>query len=76
MAPDDALGRLTRMDAIQDQEMTRNALRQAERELAGLERALRQLDDPDFGLCEGCDAPIPMGRLLALPGATHCVNCA
>ena len=74
--PDDALGRLTRLDAIQQQEISRNTLRQVRGQLAQLESALSQIDSPEFGLCAECFNPIPAGRLMAMPGATHCVNCA
>ncbi|MCH7476599.1 MAG: TraR/DksA C4-type zinc finger protein [SAR324 cluster bacterium] len=74
--PDDAIGRLTRLDAIQSQEISRNALRQVHTQLANLEIALKQIDQPDFGLCSECFTPIPAGRLKAMPGAMRCVNCA
>ena len=76
VAPDNALGRLTRMDAIQSQEISRNTLQQVQAQLANLEISLRRIDDPFFGLCSECDNPIPAGRLKAVPGATRCVNCA
>lgn len=76
VAPDDALGRLTRLDAIQAGEIQASALRQAQAQQAGIEHALRQMDDPDFGLCVECGNPIPQARLLAVPGSRHCVNCA
>jgi DnaK suppressor protein len=74
--PDDALGRLTRLDAIQSQEISRNTPRQVQAQLAKLEFALSQIDQPFFGLCSECDTPIPAGRLKAMPGALRCVNCA
>ena len=76
VAPDDAIGRLTRMDAIQSQEMDKNAYRQTQNQLAGLNRALSHIGDPDFGLCSECGEPIPFGRLKAMPASTCCVNCA
>ena len=76
VAPDNALGRLTRLDAIQSQEINKASLKKLQAQLAQLEFALSQIDYPDFGLCAECDAPIPAGRLKAMPGATRCVNCA
>jgi len=76
VAPDPSLGRLTRMDAIQDKEMNDAALRQMEIELAGLAQALQRLDQPEFGHCEECEEPIPLGRLKVMPGTRVCVNCA
>ena len=75
VAPDDALGRLTRLDAMQSQEIGKNALRQVTAQLANIDHALSRMDEPDFGLCAECAAPIPLGRLKAMPGARHCVKC-
>ena len=76
VSPDNALGRLTRMDAIQSQEISKNTLQQVQAQLAKLEFALSQIGHPDFGFCLECESPIPAGRLKAMPGATQCVNCA
>ena len=76
VAPDNALGRLTRLDAMQSQAINLDAYQKLQGQLAGLNHALARIDDPDFGLCAACDEPIPPGRLQAMPGARHCVNCA
>lgn len=76
VAPDSALGRLTRLDAIQSQQIGRNTLQQAQARLAALEFALGRIDQPGFGLCSECDSPSPAGRLRAMPGATRYVDCA
>ena len=76
VAPDDAIGRLTRMDAIQSREMNEAALLQVQNRLAGLEQALSRMEQPGFGLCSQCENPIPLGRLKAMPGSTLCVDCA
>ena len=44
--------------------------------LAGLEYALKRIDDQEFGYCIDCGEEIPLPRLLAMPQATHCVDCA
>ena len=75
VAPDPSLGRLTRMEAIQDKEINVNALRQIRVQLVALEQALNRIDDPGFGLCVECENAIPPGRLKAVPGTLHCVNC-
>ncbi len=74
--PDSALGRLTRMDAIQALEINRHAYRQVQEQVAGLEQALKRIGDPDFGFCSECGNAIPLGRLKAVPGSQRCVNCA
>src|SRR5262245_54014408 len=45
------------------------------RELTQIERALTRLKQGTYGVCEGCQKKIPVGRLNALPYATHCVEC-
>jgi DnaK suppressor protein len=74
--PSEAIGRVSRMDAINNKSVNEAALRQAQKLRQGLDRALRRLDDDRFGLCNGCGKPIPTGRLLLMPGATSCVRCA
>jgi DnaK suppressor protein len=76
IAPDVAIGRLTRMEAIGSKSINEAALRKAEGKLARLERALRDMDDPDFGLCRECEEPIPFARLMAMPESDLCVGCA
>ena len=44
-------------------------------ELRAVEAALTRLHEPDFGLCEDCEAEIPYARLSATPIATRCVSC-
>ncbi len=45
------------------------------KELAQIERALRQLKAGTYGKCEGCAVKIPVARLNALPFSTTCVKC-
>lgn len=44
--------------------------------LAEVEAALERLDTTSYGLCEGCERPIAVERLLARPVARLCVACA
>lgn len=37
--------------------------------------ALRRVATRTYGMCMGCDRPIPYGRLLAMPEALHCITC-
>jgi DnaK suppressor protein len=46
------------------------------RELSQIERALARIKQGTYGLCEHCQAKIPVARLNALPYSTTCVNCA
>ncbi len=74
--PDNAIGRITRMEAINSKSINEAALTSARNKLAGLERALDQIDDPDFGYCSVCEELIPVKRLMLMPESTMCVNCA
>lgn len=75
--PDDAIGRLTRMEAIASKSVSEANLRQARARLKALENALRRIDsDPDFGVCEECEEIIPAGRLAIMPETRLCVRCA
>jgi RNA polymerase-binding transcription factor DksA len=49
---------------------------QAVSDVAALERTLADLDDEDFGSCDDCGDPIGFERLVALPAARRCVECA
>lgn len=76
VSPDNAIGRITRMDAIQQRSVAEAALRKAEDEQVGLEDALSKIDHPDFGVCVRCRQPIPIGRILIMPETRTCVRCA
>jgi DnaK suppressor protein len=45
------------------------------RELSQIERALFRLKQGTYGVCEGCQSKIPVGRLNALPYTTVCIDC-
>jgi RNA polymerase-binding transcription factor DksA len=51
-------------------------LRQARGRLADLDRALEQLDEGTYGVCESCGQPIAPERLAARPAARTCITCA
>jgi len=76
VAPDKALGRLTRMDSLNDQGISHAALQQHREKLYKLGLALEQVNRPGFGDCVLCGRPIPTERLMALPESTKCVSCA
>lgn len=76
VAPDNAIGRLTRMEAINSKSINEANLASAKARLARLEHALKMSDDPDFGLCMQCGESIPFKRLMVLPDSGLCVSCA
>ena len=76
VSPDNAIGRLTRMEAINAKSIHEASLSSARLKLSKLERALRKIHDPDFGICLHCEEPIPAGRIMIIPESTLCVRCA
>ena len=71
-----SVGRLSRMDAMQQQEMAQAQERTRQRDLQRIELAFRRLKDGEYGYCVDCDHEIPEGRLKIDPMAERCVNCA
>ncbi len=71
-----SVGRLSRMDAMQQQAMSKATEQKRQLELVRIEAAERRLRDEDYGYCEDCGEQIPDGRLEIDPMAEHCVNCA
>ncbi len=76
IAPENAIGRISRMDAINNKSINDSALRQARVKIEKLLMANDKCDDPEFGICRKCQGPIPMGRLLLMPESMFCVRCA
>jgi DnaK suppressor protein len=76
ITPDKAIGRLTRMEAIQAQSMTAEGRRRQEARLRLVERALGRIEESRYGLCVRCGDEIPRGRLEVMPEAPLCMSCA
>ena len=76
IAPDCAIGRVSRMDAINNKSVLEASLRQAESKLRNLKRVFSQIGSEEFGICLKCKQPIPLGRILIRPESLFCVNCA
>lgn len=76
IAPENAVGRLSRMDALNNRSVNEAAMRKAEIRLNALMEAKSNIDQNDFGKCVNCGNTIPMGRLLLRPQSKSCVNCA
>lgn len=74
--PENAIGRISRMDAINNKSVIEAALRKSKEKLEKLQIALSKIDDDDFGLCVHCHKPIPLGRILIMPQARSCVACS
>lgn len=76
VAPDKAIGRLSRLDSMQMQEVAKEAQRRREERLHLLEAARDRIDGGDYGTCQRCGEDIPWARLEARPEAPHCGRCA
>ncbi|MCB0509572.1 MAG: TraR/DksA C4-type zinc finger protein [Chitinophagales bacterium] len=75
IAPENAIGRVSRMDAINNKSIAEESLRNARLNKTKLEEALLRLADSDFGLCFKCKEAIDFERLLYLPETRICVAC-
>jgi DnaK suppressor protein len=76
IAPDSSLGRLTRVDALQAQQMAAALLQRNREELSRVDRALRRMEAGEYGLCVRCGEAIAEARLHAVPDAVLCLDCA
>lgn len=76
VAPDRAIGRLTRQDAMLAQQMALELRRRNQTRLAQIESALKRIEDGSYGLCRGCEEEISEPRLEARPEAHLCLHCA
>ncbi len=76
IAPENAIGRVSRMDAINNKSVNEAALQKAKQKLKNLEITLSNLNEPDFGVCAKCNNTIPIGRIMLMPHSRFCVNCA
>src|SRR6056297_401639 len=76
ISPDNAYGRLSRMDAINNKTINESALREKKSILQKLERAKERGEKGELGKCLKCGGEIPFGRLKIMPYTTRCVKCA
>lgn len=72
---DASIGRVSRMDAINNKTINEASLREKKQELKKLERALENSESDKFGICTKCGDEIPFGRLEYMPHTTRCVDC-
>ena len=71
-----SVGRLSRMDAMQQQAMARAQQGRRAARLRAIDAALARLDDGDFGWCDACGDAIGDKRLELDPVVTRCICCA
>jgi DnaK suppressor protein len=72
---DEPIGRLSRMDAIQQQHMAKANQQASQLRLRQVEQALKLHDDDEYGYCRRCEEPIGYRRLKARPESPFCLPC-
>ncbi len=70
------VGRLSRMDALQNQAMSLETGRRRQAELERIEATLKRIDKGDFGYCLNCGEDIAPKRLQLDPTLPMCIDCA
>lgn len=76
VAPENAIGRISRIDAINNKSVMEASLRNKISKLSKLKIALINVEKEAFGNCSHCKKPIQSGRLMFMPESTKCVHCA
>ncbi len=71
-----SIGRLSRMDALQQQAMAKATQGRRAQSRARLLAALARIDEGEFGYCTECGEEIPIKRLELDPTVPTCVSCA
>jgi DnaK suppressor protein len=70
------MGRLSRMDAMQQQAMSQATAYLADAEHRRVKIALERMESGDYGYCMNCDEEIAEGRLRVDPSLLICISCA
>jgi DnaK suppressor protein len=70
------VGRLSRMDAMQAQQMAQETTRRRQHQLSRIAGALRRIESGEYGYCFVCKEAIDSRRLNADPTITRCIDCA
>jgi DnaK suppressor protein len=70
-----SVGRLSRMDAMQAQQMAQATDRRRQQQVARIEAALRRIESGDYGYCYVCGEEIDIRRLAVDPTITRCIKC-
>ena len=76
ISPENAIGRVSRMDAINNKSVNEAALRNFKNKLNLLEAAIQRVNHKSFGLCNICNLSIPIQRIMLMPQSNRCINCA
>lgn len=71
-----AIGRLSRMDALQSQAMAKAGATRRQVLRTRLNAALRRISEEEYGYCDACGDDIAPARLALDPAAATCISCA
>ena len=69
------VGRLSRMDALQAQQMAQETTRRRQLQLQKIATALRRMEAGEYGYCFSCGDEIGEARLKFDPASTRCIEC-
>ena len=72
---DELIGRLTRMDAMQQQSMSAASRSGYDLRLRQVRQALALNERDEYGLCVRCEDPIGYARLKVRPESPYCLTC-
>ncbi|MCH9740666.1 MAG: TraR/DksA C4-type zinc finger protein [Epsilonproteobacteria bacterium] len=76
ISPDCSLGRLTRLEAMNEKMVNEKVLQEGELKLTRLKNALLRINHEMFGICIECEESIGLGRMMIRPESVRCVACA
>lgn len=76
VSPENSIGRVSRMDAINNKSVMEASLRNKISKRNKLKLALTKVDQANFGLCARCKRAINPARLMFMPESAYCINCA
>ena len=76
VAPENSIGRISRMDAINNKSVLEASLRNRKKKLSRLQLSLSKVYEPGFGVCVQCKQNINPKRLMLVPESDKCVHCA
>ena len=71
-----SVGRLSRIDALQMQQMGIASEERRTLQIRQIKAALQRIRDGEYGYCLRCGEEIAPGRLAINPAVTLCVQCA
>jgi DnaK suppressor protein len=73
--PNNAIGRVSRMEAINSRSISEQALQAALIKQQNLNNSLKKIADEKFGECRKCGDDIGLKRLLLMPESVICMEC-